>query len=72
MFYDRIRKEWTFNTGDCLIEVTTWAGLTVIFNMESDNLNTSSLIRRAAILVIMSVSTFKTTDILHIKNPLTL
>ena len=42
-----------FNTVDCLIEVTAWAGLTVIFNMESDNLNTSSLIRQAAILMIM-------------------
>jgi hypothetical protein len=24
------KKKWPFNTGDCLIEVTTWAGLTVI------------------------------------------
>jgi hypothetical protein len=23
------RKGWPFNTGDCLIEVTTWEGLTV-------------------------------------------
>ena len=22
-------KKWLFNTGDCLIEVTVWAGLTV-------------------------------------------
>ena len=29
IFYDRTRKMWPFNTGDCLIEVTTWAGLTV-------------------------------------------
>ena len=29
MFYDRTRKKWPFNTGDCLIEVTTWTGLTV-------------------------------------------
>ena len=29
MFYDRIWKGWPFNTDDCLIEVTTWAGLTV-------------------------------------------
>jgi len=28
-FYDRTRKEWPFNTGDCLIEVTSWVGLTV-------------------------------------------
>ena len=28
-FYDRTRKRWPFNTGDCLIEVTAWAGLTV-------------------------------------------
>jgi hypothetical protein len=27
--YDRTRKGWLFNTGDCLIEVTAWAGLTV-------------------------------------------
>jgi hypothetical protein len=24
MFYDRTRKRWPFNTGDCLIEVTAW------------------------------------------------
>jgi len=23
------RKGWPFNTGNCLIEVTAWAGLTV-------------------------------------------
>ena len=23
------QKRWPFNTGDCLIEVTTWTGLTV-------------------------------------------
>ena len=28
-FYDRTRKGWPFNTGDCLTEVTTWEGLTV-------------------------------------------
>ena len=28
-FYDKIRKKWPFNTGDCLIEVTSLAGLTV-------------------------------------------
>ena len=26
----RIRKMWPFNTGDCLIEVTAWAGLIVL------------------------------------------
>jgi hypothetical protein len=26
MFYDRARQMWSFNTGDWLIEVTTWAG----------------------------------------------
>ena len=31
IFYDRTRKMWPFNTGDCLIEVTTWAGLTVYY-----------------------------------------
>ena len=29
MFYDRTRKSRPFNTGDCIIEVTTWPGLTV-------------------------------------------
>jgi hypothetical protein len=29
IFYDMTRKRWPFNTGGCLIEVTTWAGLTV-------------------------------------------
>jgi hypothetical protein len=29
MKFSRTRKRWHFNTGDCLIEVTTWAGLTV-------------------------------------------
>jgi hypothetical protein len=28
---DRTIKRHSFNTGDCLIEVTTWAGLTVFF-----------------------------------------
>jgi len=23
------REKWSFNTGDCLLEVTTWTGLTV-------------------------------------------
>jgi len=32
MFYDRKRKCCPFNTGDCLIEVTTWAGLTVFLH----------------------------------------
>jgi len=29
MFHDRTRKIWSFNTGDCLIDVTSWADLTV-------------------------------------------
>jgi hypothetical protein len=29
MFYDRRRKGWPFNTGDCLIEMIAWTGLTV-------------------------------------------
>jgi hypothetical protein len=30
MFYDRIRKGWPFNTGDCLIgDLMAWACLTV-------------------------------------------
>jgi hypothetical protein len=28
-FYHMKRKGWTFDTGDCLIEVTAWPGLTV-------------------------------------------
>ena len=28
-FYDRTRKGWPFNTGEFLIEATTWAGLTI-------------------------------------------
>ena len=28
--YDRARKMWLFNTGECLIEVTAWEGLTVL------------------------------------------
>ena len=30
IFHDKTRKRWPFNTGDCLIEVTSWAGLTVV------------------------------------------
>jgi hypothetical protein len=33
--YDRTRKGWPFNTGDCLIEVTTLAGVTVLWNKKS-------------------------------------
>jgi hypothetical protein len=29
IFYARTGKGWPFNTGNCLIEVATWAGLTV-------------------------------------------
>jgi len=29
MLYDRTQKKWPFNTGDCLIEVNRWVGLTV-------------------------------------------
>jgi len=29
IFNHMTRKSWPFNTGDCLIEVITWAGLTV-------------------------------------------
>jgi hypothetical protein len=31
IFYDRTRKSWPFLTDGCLIEMTTWAGLTVIY-----------------------------------------
>jgi hypothetical protein len=33
IFYDRIRIRWPFNTGDCLIEVTAWAGMTVYVSL---------------------------------------
>jgi hypothetical protein len=34
--YGRTRKMWPFNTGDCLIEVNAWAGLTVfIYRLRS-------------------------------------
>jgi hypothetical protein len=29
IFYECTRKMWPFNTGDCIIEVTSWVGLTV-------------------------------------------
>jgi hypothetical protein len=29
IIYNRTRKRWSFNTGDCLIEVATWTDLTV-------------------------------------------
>jgi hypothetical protein len=30
IYYDKTRKKWPLNTGDCLIEVTSWAGLIVL------------------------------------------
>ena len=33
IFYDRIRIRWPFNTGDCLIEVTAWAGMTAYVSL---------------------------------------
>ena len=32
MFNDWTRKMWPFNTSDCLIEVNSWADLTVLQN----------------------------------------
>jgi hypothetical protein len=29
IFYDRTKKRWSFHIGDCLINATAWAGLTV-------------------------------------------
>ena len=29
IFFEMTRKRWSLNTGDCLIKVTLWAGLTV-------------------------------------------
>jgi hypothetical protein len=37
-------KRWLFNTGDCLIEVTIWAGLTVHY--ESLQCNRDPIIER--------------------------
>jgi len=31
IFYDRTRKRWPFNAGDCLTEVTTWTSMTQIW-----------------------------------------
>ena len=36
MFSDRTRKRWFLNTGDCLIEVTAWACLTVLTLHKTD------------------------------------
>ena len=30
IYYDKTRKKWPLNTGDCLIQVTSWAGLIVL------------------------------------------
>jgi hypothetical protein len=30
IFYDRTRKRWPFNIGDCLIKMFSWAGLMVV------------------------------------------
>jgi hypothetical protein len=35
IFYDRTRKGEPLNTGDCLIEVTTYVGLTVVIQCSS-------------------------------------
>ena len=32
------KKKWPLNTGDCLIEVTAWAGLIVVLNINYPNL----------------------------------
>ena len=37
MKFTMTRKKWPFNTGDCLIEVTSWAGLTVSENLPNEN-----------------------------------
>jgi len=29
--FDRTKKGWPLNTGECLIEVTAWAGLTTVY-----------------------------------------
>jgi hypothetical protein len=36
MFYDRTRKRWSLNKGDCLIEVSAWEGLTVLTLHKTD------------------------------------
>jgi hypothetical protein len=53
IFYDRTWKGWPFNTGDGLIEVTTWAGLIVynyfkllnLLNWLTQNMNWSCFTR---------------------------
>jgi len=39
IFHDMTRKMWPFNTGDCLIEVTAWAGFTVLLCTSKKNQN---------------------------------
>ena len=44
IFYGRTRRRWPFNAGDCLTEVTIWAGLTTCCHKQESNL--SNLIDR--------------------------
>jgi hypothetical protein len=43
LFYDRTRKWWPFNTGDCLIELTAWAGLTNVYIGEEQTIVSTSM-----------------------------
>ena len=52
IFYDRTINMWLFNTGDCLIEVTVWAGLTVsvLNGMTEDNKTFSCYLSKGTML----------------------
>jgi hypothetical protein len=51
-FYDRTRNRWPFNKGDCLIEVTTWAGFTVHYIMSYKKKNIHNK-RKAIVLSVL-------------------
>jgi hypothetical protein len=43
MFYDRARNMWSFNTGDCLVEVTAWVGLIIYIHVLKQTLKWGNL-----------------------------
>ena len=68
IFYDWIRKRWPFNTGDCLIEVTTQAGFIVYevkFNMR-ENIFTLFINFILAFFIRVSVMEIDKTSTLYI------
>ena len=52
IFYDGTRKRWPLKTGDCLIEVITWAGLSVfsLLNFNSEKLYLFHFKRHATVV----------------------